>query len=294
MKKLHALIVVTLAAAIVAPACGGRIATSKPRYQPTPSADPTSSYSGGGASADSGGDYGGGYGGSYGGATTVTPEPAPTERPGLGTVWGENVSSYVTTKPFVRDTDSPFAAVALYYNDAEGVGAHAQYLGGAQPAPIYAYTPYGGISVALVDTANNVLDGLLASGRTLVVGAEGERYNLMITNNTPGRFEVVASVDGLDVIDGKNADLAKRGYILEPYSSLVVDGFRQSEYEVAAFRFGRVSGSYAARSGDDRNVGVVGFAFFAEEGSRWTTDELGRRDTANPFPGDRSYAQPPR
>jgi hypothetical protein len=38
---------------------------------------------------------------------------------------------------------------------------------------------------------------------------------------------------------------------------------------------------------------VIGFAFFAEQGSAWTTDELERRDTANPFPAQSGYAQPP-
>jgi hypothetical protein len=104
---------------------------------------------------------------------------------------------------------------------------------------------------------------------------------------------VVASVDGLDVIDGRPADLHKRGYVLEPQQTLVIDGFRRNEYEVAAFRFGRVRESYAARTSGDRNVGVIGVAVFAERGSVWTTDELHRRDTANPFPGDRRYAPAP-
>ena len=61
---------------------------------------------------------------------------------------------------------------------------------------------------------------------------------------------------------------------------------------MAAFRFGAVRDSYASRTGDDRNVGVVGFAFFAERGSLWTTDELARRESADPFP-DRYAAPPP-
>jgi hypothetical protein len=52
-----------------------------------------------------------------------------------------------------------------------------------------------------------------------------------------------------------------------------------------------VSESYAARTSGDRNVGVIGFAFFAERGSRWTNDEIRRRETANPFPG--GFAEPP-
>ncbi len=216
-------------------------------------------------------------------------QPAP-DRPGLGTEFGENVYSRVTEAPFERATSDPFAAVAIHYNDAEGVQAQADYRG-AGLAPVSASTPYGGISIALTDELGNTLPGFAAAGRTYVVGEAGRRYDLRITNQTAGRFEVVASVDGLDVIDGKQATPGKRGYILAPNATLTIDGFRTSDESVAAFRFAAVRDSYAARTGDDRNVGVIGFAFFAERGSRWTTDELARRESADPFPG--RYASPP-
>lgn len=234
----------------------------------------------------------------YGGADAArsyrpTPEPQPEERPGLGTVFGETVSSHVRMKPFVRAASHPFATVAVHYNDEQGVRAHLGYIGASGLSPVRAHTPHGGISIALTDEYGNLLPGGEAGGRVFVVGHEGQRYNMVLHNQTGGRYEVVSSVDGLDVIDGRPADLAKRGYILEPYSTLTIDGFRRSTDHVAAFRFGRVSESYAARTSGDRNVGVVGVAIFAEQGSAWTTDELYRRDTANPFPGDRNYAQPP-
>ncbi len=216
-------------------------------------------------------------------------QPAP-DRPGLGTEFGENVYSRVTEAPFERAASDPFATVAVHYNDAEGVQAQADYRGGGL-APISASTPYGGITVAVTDESGNTLQGFASAGRTYVVGEAGRRYNLRITNQTAGRFEVVASVDGLDVIDGKTATPGKRGYILNPNSTLTIDGFRTSDESVAAFRFAAVRDSYAARTGDDRNVGVLGFAFFAERGSRWTTDELARRESADPFPG--RYAAPP-
>ena len=43
---------------------------------------------------------------------------------------------------------------------------------------------------------------------------------------------MVASVDGLDVIDGKAAGHGKRGYILAAHSTLVIDGFRTSDETV--------------------------------------------------------------
>ncbi len=216
--------------------------------------------------------------------------PAPDERPGLGTTWGENVYSPVTHRPFERATAAPWAVVALHYNDEDGVRAHATYVGGTI-APLEALVGDGSIGVSLVGDGGDLLPGVGASGRNLVVGEDGERYRIVIRNATSARFEVVTSVDGLDVIDGKPASFARRGYLVDPGGVLVIDGFRQTESEVAAFRFGRVSSSYAARTSGDANVGVIGFAIFAEKGAIWTRAELGRRDAADPFPS--RYATPP-
>jgi hypothetical protein len=215
------------------------------------------------------------------------------DRPGLGTSFGETRNSNVREEAFTRASSSPFSAVSLFYNDAEGVAAQLRYQGGANPYPMYAYTPAGGISVSLQDERGNILSGAQAGGKTFVVGSDGTRYSLVIQNLTGGRFEVVASIDGLDVIDGRPADLNKRGYLLAPYGTLVIDGFRTSGNTVAAFRFGAVSDSYAGLTSGDRNVGVIGVGFFAERGSEWSTDELRKRDNANPFPGDPRYTQPP-
>jgi hypothetical protein len=215
-------------------------------------------------------------------ATPIAESRPVPDRPGLGTTFGESVYAPISFAPFVRASPSPWAEVLLHYNDADGVGAHAHYLG-VEPEPLEVYAGDGSLSVALVDDA----------GRTLIVGADGERYRIIVRNATTARFEVVASVDGLDVIDGKPADPGRRGYLVDPHDTLVIDGFRTSDQNVAAFRFGRVADSYAAQTSGDRNVGVVGLAIFAERGAVWTPAELDRRDTANPFPA-RSYAMPPR
>lgn len=278
--------------------CGGygKRAPYRPAHQgPTPisapGAESSARYDSAGAAADA--DYESAPSSASRSPYQRSRRPQPTERPGLGTVYGETVSSHVRTSPFVRASSRPFATVAMHYNDDEGVRAHVGYVGSRRLSPMRAHTPHGGISVALVDERGELLPGGSAGDRVFVVGHHNQRYNIVVHNNTGGRYEIVASVDGLDVIDGRPADTGKRGYILEPYGTLTIDGFRRSESHVAAFRFGRVSQSYAARTSGDRNVGVVGVALFAEQGSRWTSDELYRRDTADPFPGDRRYAQPP-
>lgn len=220
-------------------------------------------------------------------------DPAPqVERPGLGTSWGEHVEAPISFAPFVRASSSPWATVALHYNDAQGVSAHAAYVG-SRPSPLEVMAGDGSIAVSLVDDYGRLLPGYHANGRALVVGEDGARYRIVVRNGTTARFEVVTSVDGLDVIDGKPADPNRRGYIVDPHGELVIDGFRTSNSGVAAFRFGKVADSYAAQTSGDRNVGIIGFAIFAERGAVWTPAELHRRDTADPFP-HRGYATPPR
>ncbi len=104
-------------------------------------------------------------------------------------------------------------------------------------------------------------------GETYVLGHLGERYTLRVLNHTGRRIEAVVSVDGRDVIDGKPADPAKRGYLVPAWGSVEIDGWRISQREAAAFRFSTVPDSYAARTGNAREVGVVGVAVFPEKWS---------------------------
>ena len=102
--------------------------------------------------------------------------------------------------------------------------------------------------------------------RFYILGQAGDRYSIRVTQPDPRRVEAIVSVDGLDVIDGEDADFVnKRGYIVPPGGDLVVDGFRMSATQVAAFRFGSVDSSYAQLKGKGRNVGVIGVAIFEEK-----------------------------
>lgn len=101
--------------------------------------------------------------------------------------------------------------------------------------------------------------------RYYVQGNAGERYIIRVTNPTARRIEAVVSVDGLDVIDGEEGDLRKRGYVVPPYGEVRIEGFRTSQADVATFRFNGVNESYANRKGKARNVGVIAVALFEEQ-----------------------------
>jgi hypothetical protein len=231
------------------------------------------------------------------GASAYEPQEKKAEdRPGLGTTWGETRTSYVSSERFTRaDPSHPFALVSLNYNDEAGIQAMARRMGNSYASfdQSGVDAAQGAVSVRLLDESGSPLPSANFGNRDYVAGSDGERYVIQIENHTGNRFEAVATVDGLDVLDGQGGSLTKRGYLVNAWSTLEIDGFRRSQAAVAAFRFGAVKDSYAARKGSDRNVGVIGVAFFHEQGTSfpWTERELQRRDSANPFPG--GFAAPP-
>ncbi len=100
--------------------------------------------------------------------------------------------------------------------------------------------------------------------RVFVAGEQGARYCLRVANRTNGRVLVVLSVDGVNIISGDTAGYDGRGYILNPYETYDIQGWRKSETEVAAFSFTALAQSYAAETGRPGNVGVIGMAVFRE------------------------------
>jgi hypothetical protein len=211
-------------------------------------------------------------------------------RPGLGTGFGEERDSYVNRTGFVRSNGNQPAAVdRLYYNDRAGIDAMLAHEGGPdRRASGLVRMADGFVSAGLKDGSGRWLNGWMAGGNRFFAGERGDRYEIVVRNETKERMEVVLSVDGLDVMDGRSASFSKRGYIVYPGDTLSIDGFRTSSSTVAAFRFSRVDRSYAAlKHGNTRNVGVIGIAIFTER-----QPEVWRRRGANPFPGSR-WATPP-
>jgi hypothetical protein len=216
--------------------------------------------------------------------------PEPQKKAGLGTAYGEQRFSAVRSVRFRRANPSqPDALLSLRYNDAEGVRQVSQWKTGSG-YPLPAASQQGIFTVTLRDESGAPLPGAQIGGDVYAVGETGARYTIGVENHSAYRYEVVASVDGLDVIDGQEADFTKRGYLIDPYTSFVIEGWRTSDDTVAAFRFSDIDNAYAERVGKGRNVGVVGVAFFHEEGQA-SYDDLRRRDQADPFPN--RYAPPP-
>ena len=100
-------------------------------------------------------------------------------------------------------------------------------------------------------------------GENYVMGHTGERYVIRVQNHSSRRIEAVVTVDGRDAIDGKAGDFQhKRGYLVPAWGQVDIDGWRLSQSQAATFRFSSVADSYAARTGNARQVGVIGVAVF--------------------------------
>jgi len=212
------------------------------------------------------------------------PKSTPQERPGLGTGWGDDLVSSVNFTSFTRASARPASIASIYYNDKEGIKAMTNS---------WSYSGKG-----LQKAANGMVEwgvkgnwGYLknkhSSGKRFVIGSKNQTYSLVVKNLSKSRLELVMSVDGLDVLDGKPATTKKRGYIIHPGKTLTVKGFRKSAAAVAAFKFASVNSSYTNLSGKGtRNIGVIGMAVFTEKGVapwKYGTSELRNRTNARAF-----------
>ncbi|MEK7952473.1 hypothetical protein [Luteolibacter soli] len=214
-------------------------------------------------------------------------EKAAEERPGLATTFGDSTRSVWNRQSFVRATPSkPAGMGVIYYNNREGIDAMTggkDKVAGSQTAAgdMIEWGIRGGFGY--LPTYNTYYP----RERRFVVGSLGDSYSILLKNRCKSRLEVVLSVDGLDVFDGKAASFSKQGYVIAPNETLEVKGWRTSPDTVARFRFSSVGGSYANLAhGDHRNVGVIGMAVFAEKGVdpwTWMPREVNDRLDANPF-----------
>jgi hypothetical protein len=126
--------------------------------------------------------------------------------------------------------------------------------------------PYAAlVSVDAYDrTDGSALNVYVKDGRRYIVGTPGHEYAVRIRNCTGERILAVTSVDGVNVVSGETASPEQSGYVIEPYGSVEIAGWRKSFERTAAFYFTDLRDSYAARTGRPGNVGVIGVAVFKE------------------------------
>ena len=113
-------------------------------------------------------------------------------------------------------------------------------------------------------TAGTTLAVHWKDGQRYIVGTPGHEYAVRIRNITGERILAVTSVDGVNVVSGETASPDQSGYVIDPWNSVEIAGWRRSLERTAAFYFTDLGDSYAARTGRPANVGVIGVAVFRE------------------------------
>lgn len=103
------------------------------------------------------------------------------------------------------------------------------------------------------------------NGAIWIEGREGNNYTIDIRNNTPARALFIVSVDGLDVLAGQPAGPGSQGYVVNPYDTISIPGWKLNDQQAAEFFFSRSRDSYVnAIGGSTSNTGVIGAMVFAE------------------------------
>ncbi|MFM9922066.1 hypothetical protein VLK31_03680 [Variovorax sp. H27-G14] len=238
-------------------------------------------------------------------ARSATASAAPAApAPQLGTQWGEGLESKTRAVVTKRLSAQPDDVASLGYNEASAVR---RAVGANPERRLSMMLADGDVEWSVLDEEGRALPlqrarrGAGPDDMFRLAGVEGARYTLRFRNLSERSYEVIATVDGLDVLNGKPGSLRSGGYVLRPLQALTIEGFRKSQNEVAAFRFAAPGRAYAANSeaGDVRNIGVIGAALFELEERdaprRQRRDAAPSRPSAFPADGaDGAYAPPPR
>ncbi|HEX7867803.1 MAG TPA: hypothetical protein VF555_22785 [Variovorax sp.] len=236
-------------------------------------------------------------------AASVMPSAAAPAAPApqLGTQWGEGIESKTRTVVAKRLSDRPDDVASVGYNEAFAVR---RAVGSNPERRLNLLLADGDVEWSVLDEDGRPLPlqrtrrGSGGEDMFRLAGVEGARYTLRFRNLSERSYEVIATVDGLDVLNGKPGSMRNGGYVLRSLQSLTIEGFRKSQNEVAAFRFSAPGRAYAANTeaGDVRNVGVIGAALFELEERDAPRRQRRGADPSQPsaFPADGAYAPPPR
>src|SRR5690606_15836127 len=141
----------------------------------------------------------------------------------------------------------------------------------ACPAPPPAHGPAQRplVELTVVDRdTGRLLPEYRHRGDDWIAGTPGHAYSVRLANTTGERVLVVLSVDGINAVTGQTAAPSQAGYVLGPWETAEIAGWRKSLDDVARFVFTDLPDSYAARTGRPDDVGVVGIAVFRERRMR--------------------------
>jgi hypothetical protein len=98
-----------------------------------------------------------------------------------------------------------------------------------------------------------------------VEGRESTEFSIQIKNSSFEDIEAIISLDGLSILDGKQAGNKSSGFVVKAYNSAKLDGWAISNQQAKAFFFTAGSNSYAAKTKKASNIGVIGAMIFRKK-----------------------------
>jgi hypothetical protein len=109
------------------------------------------------------------------------------------------------------------------------------------------------------------------SGRLYLEARAGATYAVRLRNTSGERLAVALDVDGANVIDGRiPASTQERMYVLDPYGTTFIQGWRSSLSEVHLFTFVDEAQSYASRTGQaNGHLGWIEAKVYRERRPVW-------------------------
>lgn len=169
----------------------------------------------------------------------------------LGTKWGDEIDDSVTSIEAKRLSDEPIGEIAISYAGKEFQGSAVKSIS----------LLTGQVQLSILDDQYNPLPVYRLDGNYYLKAKENQSYYLHYRNSSSNTYEIIASVDGINVLTGNAASkYSPTGYILDARGELTIKGFRKDEHSVASFTFSKPENSYANHSaqGDIGNVGIIG------------------------------------
>ncbi len=122
------------------------------------------------------------------------------------------------------------------------------------------------MQIEIIGKKGRTLRSINHGGQTYIEAPAQGEYKIRLRNTSGSRRLAIVSVDGVNVLDGKDAGFDGRGYVLRPWETIDVPGWMRSDSKVAKFEFKEQGGSYAAQTGrGTSNVGVIGVAVYDEK-----------------------------
>jgi len=169
----------------------------------------------------------------------------------------------------------------------------------ASQAFAWPYQPRGAgsqVEVSVVDRDSGEQAKLYRQRDSVyVAGHPGAKYAIRISNRTGERVLAVMAVDGVNIITGQTGSYEQSGYVLGPWQTQEITGWRKTSNEVAGFVFTALPDSYAARTGRPNDVGVIGVAVFRERPPMRPPEIVGRADSTSQsgsaLPADKAEAR---